>query len=270
MTTLVSQKTQTTHANLVAAGITTATRPAGSAHSLPSREISVTRSRRTRLRTVSPPMSSTSTSPLSATSSKPYLSDDTSCVPAALRARPWNGPIIYLADFPGLLCFGKLQRLEMVVMLDQTAAYLASQAATLYGRAGIVKYLIPYKTIAASTLAYWVWWGGRLPDEIPVISTSHYRTIVFDRRIISLNRTLEQNDIHHLGDIKLTSPLRTACDIACLPHNYFDKHIGIKSYREFLEFYGISAEDCLSVLLEKTRWPGHLNAISLFEEITCD
>lgn len=268
MTTLDSQKSQTTHASLVAAGITTSTRPARSAQSLTPREIAALRQRRARLRV---PASSTITSagqspltpaPSSHLSTNPLTS-------AVVKARPWSGPIIYLADFPGLLCFGKLQHINMVVMLDQTAAYLSSQASTLYGRAGIVKYLIPYKTIAASSLAYWVWWGGRLPDEIPVISTSHYRTIVFDRRIISLNRNLESEDIHRLGDIKLTSPLRTACDIACLPRDAFNKYIGTENYCDFLRGYDISAKNCQSILLEKTRWPGHLNALSLFEEIIC-
>jgi hypothetical protein len=160
-----------------------------------------------------------------------------------------------------------MEKRGMIVMLDSTAGYLTASAQTVYGRASIARRLVPMGGIAAECIAFWVWFAGPLPREIAVICSSHYRSSVYGRRICVLNRIAVPDEIHHIGSLNVTSPLRTACDIACLSRSDFDRDIGMAAFIAFLQFYEIPARTCMKALGENTRRPGFSNGVRLFDEM---
>ena len=84
-------------------------------------------------------------------------------------------PLLTHKDLPGPLSMARLTHFGTLHSLDQTNAYSAEHADTLYGRAMIALKLIPFGTIACALTAAWVWLGGTFPRTVDVISSSHYR-----------------------------------------------------------------------------------------------
>ncbi|MCI1984299.1 MAG: hypothetical protein LKJ47_05965 [Bifidobacteriaceae bacterium] len=154
----------------------------------------------------------------------------------------------------------------IITMLDTTAGYLTAASRTLFGRAGIATHLVPKKTIAASTTAFWIWFSGTLPTEITVISASHFRSLAFGRRITAFNRATPPEDLRHIGSLTLTSPLRTACDVACLPRDEFDRTVGSLILFSFLQFYEIPLQECRAAILKNPRRPGFANGLCVLNE----
>jgi hypothetical protein len=154
----------------------------------------------------------------------------------------------------------------VITMLDTSAGYLTAAAQTLFGRASIARRLVPKDTIAAGTTAFWVWFSGTLPGELTVISSSHYRSLVFGRHIAALNRIIPAEDLRHVADLTLTSPLRTACDVACLPKEDFDRDVGSIILFSFLQYYEIPIGQCRKAILDNPRRPGFINGVRVFNE----
>lgn len=187
-------------------------------------------------------------------------------LPPALR-----GPIIYARDLPGAFCLGTLQLHGALAMLTTDAGYLTSRTETLYGRANIVRRLVPDTAIASGPTALWVWHNGGgkmpLPTQTFVVSNSHYRAAAFGRRIVVHDRMIAPIEIQRLGDLRITSPLRTACDVICMPRESFDRHVGLTTFLEFLKFYHISLEECRSAIQVNTRWPGFTRGLRLLDAV---
>ena len=97
-------------------------------------------------------------------------------------------PLLTHKDLPGPLSMARLTHFGTLHSLDQTNAYSAEHADTLYGRAMIALKLIPFGTIACALTAAWVWLGGTFPRTVDVISSSHYRADSHGRKIRVFNR----------------------------------------------------------------------------------
>lgn len=64
-----------------------------------------------------------------------------------------------------------------------------------------------------------VWLGGTFPDSIDIIAKAHYRTLRYGRKINVFNRVAPSEHTIKVGPITVTTPVRTACDLAlnCVP-----------------------------------------------------
>ena len=133
--------------------------------------------------------------------------------------RPHNShSIIHTKQLPGPLAMQRLLRLDALYELDEFHAVTAECAHTLYGRAMLMRDILPNRTTACGRTAAWVWVGGRLPqDYFEVLSSSHYRRLAFGRRIKAWQRQVDESQISTLNTLNLTTPLRTACDLAMYP-----------------------------------------------------
>ena len=98
-------------------------------------------------------------------------------------------PLLGNDDLPGPMCLNLLASSGALCKLDSANAYSSHDSDTLYGRACIIATLLPSRSVACARTAAWVWLGGTFPDSIKV------------------------------GPITVTTPVRTACDLAlnCVP-----------------------------------------------------
>lgn len=152
-------------------------------------------------------------------------------------------------------------------MLDGSTGYLTSMASSLYGRAEIAHRLVPQGTTAAELIAFWVWKGGTLPSTVAVMSASHFRSERCGKRVTVLNRSVPQQHLRHLGNLLITSPERTACDIACMPRAQFDDCVGLDAFSLFLEYFELPPSSCRELIRQNPRWPGFANAMLLFDDL---
>lgn len=62
-------------------------------------------------------------------------------------------------------------------------------------------------------------WEGAFPDSIDIIAKAHYRTLRYGRKINVFNRIAPSEHTIKVGPITVTTPVRTACDLAlnCAP-----------------------------------------------------
>ncbi|NMN02702.1 hypothetical protein G1C94_1324 [Bifidobacterium sp. DSM 109963] len=159
-------------------------------------------------------------------------------------------PVLHERDLPGPLSLNRLARMGTVRVLDTSSGYWSEHANTLYGRALIVQALIPFPTAACALTALWVWMGGDFPTTLDVLSNSHYRTMRHGRRVRVFSRKIAKVHMTTIGDLSITSPQRTACDIASMfsgrpgPTTFVDQMV------DFMQTYHFSPDDCIQILNE--------------------
>ncbi|MBT1175801.1 hypothetical protein JS530_09880 [Bifidobacterium sp. LC6] len=166
-------------------------------------------------------------------------------------AQPSVPPILHLSDLPGPLSMNLLAELGTIHKLDETCAYWSEHANTLYGRASIMSAIAPFGTVACTRTAAWVWLGGGdFPDTIDVISTSHFRAAVAGRRIRVFKRLTLPEQIMKIGDLVITTPARTACDLVMAPENGPDPSVANTLVCQLMSAYEFRPNDCLQIIRE--------------------
>lgn len=181
------------------------------------------------------------------------------------RFMPNKGPsLIRSADVTGHMALHRLVAMGVLTRLDDTCGYRNDYADTLLGRALIVEPMIPYGATAAGKLALWVWLGGRFPACFDLISTSHYRARVHDRDVHVHNRRMLTNHVVLLAGLRVTSPIRTACDLACMAPAERQGCDVNQLLAALMIKYAISPDDCLNMLWRNQRWPRHNLGITTF------
>ncbi len=128
-------------------------------------------------------------------------------------------PLLGNDDLPGPMCLNLLASSGALCKLDSANAYSSHDSDTLYGRACIIATLLPSRSVACARTAAWVWLGGAFPDSIDIIAKAHYRTLRYGRKINVFNRIAPSEHTIKVGPITVTTPVRTACDLAlnCAP-----------------------------------------------------
>lgn len=172
-------------------------------------------------------------------------------LPPALRTTPLVPAILRERDLPGPMSLSRLATDGTVTTLDDLeSGYWSEHAATLYGRASIVHRIIPHSTVACALTAMWVWMGGDFPRTLDVLSRSHFRMRHFGHRIRTFTRKVMPNHLVTIGNLRVTDPTRTACDVASLlvtsthPNEYADKVV------DFMDAYDFTPDDCITILDE--------------------
>ncbi|KAB8288275.1 hypothetical protein DSM100688_0842 [Bifidobacterium ramosum] len=191
-------------------------------------------------------------------------------VPARLRTideQAARKPLLSDKELPGPLSLTILSGFGAMSRLDGNSGYQTNHAGTLYGRSTIVQKIAPHGTIVCALTAAWIWVGGLFPETVDVISRSHYRAPVHDRKIRVFNRKSPYRQIVRVGDLRVTTPARTVCDLALLPeHSSDDGTIG-RIIMDVMMEYRVLPADCLDILGENPFWPRVAVARGLFEEL---
>lgn len=164
--------------------------------------------------------------------------------------RPLIPAILADRDLPGPLSLKRLTLMGSVSRLDTHSGYWTEHADTLYGRAMIAGRIIPLATVACAFTAMWVWMGGAFPDTLDVMSRSHYRTARHGRRVRVFSRKISDHDMARIGDLRVTRPARTVCDIVTIFGERPDVSELIEPIAGCMDIYGFSPGDCLAILDE--------------------
>ena len=175
--------------------------------------------------------------------------------------------LIQTEDLPGPLSLSLLVKEGIVTCLDQSCCYLNEQAKGLYGRASIVTPMVPYGAAACGGLALWIWINGQFPDTLDIISNSHFRTPVHGRPLRPHQRQLDARYLMKLGKLWVTSPLWTACDLACDSSGRCNGEEITAVLHELMERYQVSCGSCEELLSSNPRWPGHAQGLETIRRL---
>lgn len=181
---------------------------------------------------------------------------------SAAEDLPSSPGLIQVGDLPGRLSLNLLVRLGIVTVLDPATCYRNDDAEGIFGRASIILPLLPFGAAACGSLALWIWLNGTFPETLDVISNSHFRAPVLGRPLRPHNRKLNPQYLMRLGRLWVTSPLWTACDLACEEQQALSRgEARQERIHELMDRYQVSCSDCLDLLAANPRWPGHATGI---------
>ena len=161
----------------------------------------------------------------------------------------------------------QLISMGVICPLDGDHAYQAVYAQSVAGRITLIKRVIPSHITLCALTACWVWLGGTLPGSIDVISRSHFRSTMFGRKIRVFNRQARESQTTVANGLRLTTPVRTACDIATLPDDEWQGRDGATLVDSLMEEYHFSASDCLTMLGVNRFWPNTPRARNYFSTL---
>ena len=189
--------------------------------------------------------------------------------PDAAEARdPTEQPMLGSTDLPGPLSLSMLAEFGSMTRLDSHNGYPAQSADTLYGRARIIGHVAPRNTVACILSAAWIWLGGLFPKSIDVISQSHYRTSMYGRAIRVFNRKAHPDHVISIGDTRVTTPVRTACDIALLPEKELHNADSRSLISRLMLNYRFTPDECVRVLGGNSRfWSRVPFALKMLEDV---
>lgn len=173
-------------------------------------------------------------------------------------------PIFRTCGISGQAGIYRLVHAGVITRLDEQSFFLTTQASDVPGRARIIRGILPYNTVASVWLAAWIWVGGDFPFVIDLISSSHFRSPILGRSVRVSNRYLSDETIAHIGVQKLTTPVRTACEIACLGEKERREGKAYSVIGKLAQDFNFTHKDCLRFLDANPRWPGHDDATVAF------
>ena len=160
----------------------------------------------------------------------------------------WDEPAEHVT---GPLGMHMLIDLGILIPLDDAHAYRRDDGDSLYGRAAITAAALPKRitsmTVCGATAA-WVWHGGDFPTTVDILSSSHHRTRVFGRPIRTRARRVPADQITSIGTLSLTTPERTACDLALSPIEEIRAHSWQPVIAELMKQYDFGPQPCLNIL----------------------
>lgn len=116
-------------------------------------------------------------------------------------------------------------------------------------RACIIATLLPSRSVACSRTAAWVWLGGTFPESIDIIAKAHYRALRYGRKINVFNRLAPNEHTIKVGPIIVTTPVRTACDLAlnCTPES---ESLVSEIICMLMQEFHFRSNDCIQIMQE--------------------
>ena len=179
-------------------------------------------------------------------------------------------PVLQLKDLPGHMGMRQLIDLGIVRPLDEDHAYHVSYGLSVEGRVAVTQRAIPAHVAVCALTACWVWIGGDMPNSIDVISNSHFRSTIFGRKIRVFNRQAPEGQCIVVNGLSVTSPVRTACDVATLPDSEWQSGDCAAMVRILMDEYDVSAAECLDMLSVNRFWPNTPRAKQFFSRLPFD
>ena len=113
----------------------------------------------------------------------------------------------------------------------------------------IIATLLPSRSVACSRTAAWVWLGGTFPESIDIIAKAHYRALRYGRKINVFNRLAPNEHTIKVGPIIVTTPVRTACDLAlnCTPES---ESLVSEIICMLMQEFHFRSNDCMQIMQE--------------------
>ncbi len=166
-------------------------------------------------------------------------------------------PDVLRADnLPGPTALAWLQRQGRARLIDNRTAVSQPLAGCAVLRARTAAQLLPRRCVACGLLAFWIWEGGPFPARLTAICATRPKTAP-PHDVDLVQRQLGPGDVLEIRGLQVTSPLRTAVDLACLPGDIFDVRVGAGRFVTFLRHHNLDLVDCLARLEENSRAVGY-------------
>ncbi|MFD0704650.1 hypothetical protein ACFQY8_02655 [Alloscardovia venturai] len=172
-------------------------------------------------------------------------------------------PLRHKEDFPGQLCLARLEKAHIISNLDKSTFYPMRFNDTSSTRAHVARDIVPFGAIASAWLAAWIWLGGQFPTSIDITSTNHYHNILFGRNVRSTSRQIHSSCLAQFPHLLVTSPQRTACDIACSDIRRANPIIIEHTIHRLALSYAFAEHDCMEIMRHNTRQPRYTCGVNL-------
>lgn len=156
--------------------------------------------------------------------------------------------VLSLDDLPGPLARQWLISLGILEPLDSHYAFRCGDGENIYGRAAIVREIIPPNTTACGRTAAWIWLGGDFPNLIELLSTSHIRSRIIGRRVQTYSKRVPPTQLSELNRLQLTNPVRTACDLALVTNDKTTGRTTKQLIRDLMDQYSFDTHNCMDIL----------------------
>lgn len=162
------------------------------------------------------------------------------------------------------------------IALHQAGAVNASARETLFrsrdglspaDRADIVRPMLPYGITVCLWLAAWIWVGGEFPTALDVVAPTHYLSDAYNRALRLHNRTVMGRDVVTLRRLRVASPLRTACDIACLDAEDAECSARRAVVATLMAECTLAPQTCIHALQNNPHTAGHPGGVRLFRDM---
>lgn len=176
-------------------------------------------------------------------------------------------PLKHLEDFPGPMCLQHLTHAHVLTQLDESTFFPSRFAQTCELRAHVVREIIPYGSVASGQLAAWIWLGGEFPQRIDIARENHYHSILFGRNVRSTSRQIHRRDLREFPQLLVTTPERTACDLACADDLRAHPYAVADTIYRLIEEYHFSERDCMEIMRQNTRKPHYTAGLNLLLRI---
>ncbi len=164
--------------------------------------------------------------------------------------------VIHADELPGPTALAWLQRQGKAVLVDAATAVSTLVPDSVPRRAEVAARLLPRRCTACGLLALWVWEGGTFPARLEALCAQQSKTPV-PHSVRLLQRRLAPGESMDIAGLEVTTPLRTAVDLACLPDDVFDERVGAGHFVTFLVHHGLSMHDCLVRVEQNCRAVGY-------------
>lgn len=170
---------------------------------------------------------------------------------------------------PGPMCMKKLSQFGIFNQLTSQIGYSHKTGISTKGRSDIVSDLIPKKSVACLFTAAWVWLGGEFPENIEIIDYGHCRKKPYGRVIHSFRRQLSDEDYVILGEVRVTTPERTICDLAYTHEENENYEPCRKRIAKLLiSHYCVDLNKCKQIINNNPYFPGSIHAKNWLQNIS--
>lgn len=156
-------------------------------------------------------------------------------------------PLLHVNDLPGPLSMKRLEQIGALNTINPSYGFIAQHGETLFGRAMIVERIAPRDIPVCARTAAWIWAGGYMPQVVDVLSTSHFRTHPYGRRIRVFTRNVPADHLTRVGPITLTTVMRTICDLAVLAQEETRSTYLFELAKNLFRKYNVDLTTCLEL-----------------------
>lgn len=177
--------------------------------------------------------------------------------------------IVPLDVLGGRMYAERLKAEGVMSIISSKTGFMRRQAADTRGRALIAKEMLPYGVCACRWIAAWIWTGENFPRNVDIISDRHFRAKTHGKTILTHNQNIASADLTSVAGLKVTTPLRTACDIACLDETENAGANVRKTVKNLMNRYKISCSDCFDRLWTQPAIAGRTKAAALLSGSCC-
>lgn len=132
----------------------------------------------------------------------------------ALLSRPAPLPALVLRRDVGAAAWFALRRDGVVRPLCADVALRADLAESVELRAAALAHLVPARAVVGRRSAAWVHVGGAAPDRVELLFPPRSHRTDPDLERVAAEATLGAADVLMCGPVRVTTPLRTAIDVA--------------------------------------------------------